>query len=156
LCRTDLKVDAASPADVAAIEKKTRHLTVNATLSPRRVQPRGRTRITATIVPNPGLHVYAPGSSYRAVALALSPNARLTGTAGTYPAPTTYHYAPLNEDVAVYSRPFTLTLDVALGDVPAATRTVAIGAVLSYQACDDSNCYLPTTVPLSWTVQIVR
>jgi hypothetical protein len=31
--------------------------------------------------------------------------------------------------------------------------TLTIKGTLRYQACDDTTCYLPTTVPAEWTIK---
>ena len=42
-------------------------------------------------------------------------------------------------------------------EAPAALRemkTMTIAATLSYQACDDTLCFVPQSVPLSWTINV--
>ena len=77
-----------------------------------------------------------------------------------YPASETYFFAPLNERVPVYQKPFRLTREVYVEASPEAaaalgTRTsLTLSGRLEYQACDDKICYNPTSVPLSWTLAI--
>ena len=56
----------------------------------------------------------------------------------------------LKETQRVYAKPFRITQEVTLGaDAP---ETLTVKGTLRYQACDDTICYLPVTVPVSWTV----
>lgn len=67
----------------------------------------------------------------------------------------------MNEHVAVYQKPFRLVQDVMIDPSPqrmAALKDVTsltITATLDYQACDDKVCFIPQSVPLSWTVSLV-
>jgi hypothetical protein len=58
--------------------------------------------------------------------------------------------------VLVYSDPFKLTMDIAVGTVPPRAGSLKITGTLSYQACDDRVCYLPESVPLEWVVPVRR
>jgi hypothetical protein len=77
-----------------------------------------------------------------------------------YPPSEIYVFAPLNERVPVYQRPFTLRQELALDDGPEARAgwrgrtSLTLTGVLAYQACDDKVCFNPVTVPLSWTLPL--
>jgi hypothetical protein len=105
------------------------------------------------------MRVYAPGNSgYAPVTLTIDTATGLTSGATKYPKADEYVFVPLNERVKVYSAPFRLMREVTLATKPGAAP--ASGAVpglvitgrLDYQACDDKVCYLPQTLPLTWTV----
>jgi len=34
-------------------------------------------------------------------------------------------------------------------------KSITIAGRLSYQACDKATCYLPTSIPLTWELQIL-
>jgi hypothetical protein len=78
-----------------------------------------------------------------------------------FPKAEKFFFAPLKETQLVYSAPFRIAIDIALAS-PASLRqagikpgaTMKIEGTLRYQACDDEICYLPETVPVSWTVQV--
>jgi hypothetical protein len=135
----------------------TDHLTVAATLAPLQLPRGGRVTLTATVTPKPGMHVYAPGSRYRAIKLAANSPFRLEAPL-TYPKPELYTFKPLNEQVPVYNAPFRLLAEIALDTSrPMVTPLrrplpVTLKASLDYQACDNRYCYLPESVPLRWTV----
>ena len=73
-----------------------------------------------------------------------------------------YHFEPLDEDVPVYQEAFTLLqeavvdasaeAEVALAELDALT----LSGSFDYQACDDAICYPPTSVPLSFTLDLER
>jgi len=152
--------DAAARPRAAIVEHETAHLSVRAALSPDAVAPGSRVSIVVDIVPKPGMHVYAPGTEYRPIALVLEPHALLHMHEPVYPEPTLYLFKPLNEAVLVYGRPFRLVRDVTAGRTAAhqaklrKQKTVTIAGALEYQACDDRVCYLPASVPVGWTVRI--
>jgi DsbC/DsbD-like thiol-disulfide interchange protein len=114
------------------------------------------------VSPKTGMHVYAPGTKSRAVAITIDANPALNVHNTVYPPPSAYLFRPLNENVLVYERPFRLTLNITAGDTPAqhavlnARSRLTIKGQLSYQACDDRVCYLPTSVPFEWSVKIAR
>ena len=107
------------------------------------------------------MHVYAPGKhDYQVVGLTLTPQpwAKLEST--KYPASEKYFFAPLNETVEVYSKPFRLTRELTLLDTDDARKalagqsTVTISGQLEYQACDDKVCYQPGKVPVRFEVTV--
>ena len=66
----------------------------------------------------------------------------------------------LNETQLVYSKPFRITEDIAIAATPeakkraAAGETVTLTGTVRYQACNDTICFLPTTVPVTWTITL--
>ncbi|MGE0460805.1 MAG: hypothetical protein AB7Q16_05510 [Vicinamibacterales bacterium] len=77
-----------------------------------------------------------------------------------HPASEIYFFEPLNERVPVYQRPFTLRQELvveATRDAERALRqrtSLRLEATFEYQACDDTVCYNPVSVPLAWTVSL--
>jgi hypothetical protein len=78
-----------------------------------------------------------------------------------FPKPEKYFFAPLKETQLVYSKPFRIVQNVTLaaatalreaGHTPASAVTIT--GKLRYQACDDTICYFPKDLPVSWTVKI--
>ena len=58
----------------------------------------------------------------------------------------------LNETQLVYAKPFRITQQLTLKSPP--SGPVTIKGSVRYQACDDTICYLPKTVPVEWTVTV--
>jgi len=140
------------------ISKTTDHLTVSATLSALTIAPGRRVTLTADVKPKAGMHVYAPGSQYRAVAIKIEPQSPFQLDAPVdYPKPVPYTFKPLNEQVLVYDGPFALVAQIGLDPhkpfvVPLQRINLTLTASFDYQACDDRVCYLPESVPLRWAL----
>lgn len=145
-----------------AARHETDHLVVLTYASDEAIAPGNRFSLILEVTPNPGMHVYAPGShSYRAIAVRLDAQPVLTVHPLAYPPSEIYHFKPLDEHVPVYRKPFVLIQDVTLR-VTAETRERArangarleITGRLEYQACDDKICYAPVDLPVSWAVPL--
>jgi AhpC/TSA family/Disulphide bond corrector protein DsbC len=113
------------------------------------------------VTPGPRVHVYAPGASdYKPVAIGVEPQPGLVLKAPRYPKSEDYFFKPLKEHVPVYQHPFRIVQDVTLD--PSREGTAALKDVASltirgrfdYQACDDTVCFVPQSVPLSWTIGV--
>jgi DsbC/DsbD-like thiol-disulfide interchange protein len=119
--------------------------------------------VRADITPKRGVHVYAPGNaSYTPVSLTIDPQAGIVSGSAKYPKAVEFFFAPLKERIQVFSTGFRLERELTV--TPAASTTLALSAApaltirgaLEYQACDDKVCYLPQTLPLTWTVVLKR
>jgi hypothetical protein len=125
------------------------------------VAPGNRTTLVVHVSPKPRVHVYAPGvSAYRPVTLNIAPDALVRVLPIKYPPSQIYFFKPLNERVPVYQTPFTLLQEIVLEAAPeaelafSAKKELTLTGTLAYQACDDQVCFLPATVPLSWTMKL--
>jgi hypothetical protein len=74
------------------------------------------------------------------------------------------YLAAIQENVPVFEGKFRITQDLtvtpartadALRSVFSKERTISITGDLQYQACDQTVCYPPTSVPVSWQLQIL-
>ena len=117
--------------------------------------------VVLDVSPEKSVHVYAPGvSGYKPIALTVQPQPGLLVRGAQFPKAEDYFFKPLNEHVAVYQRPFRIVQDVAIDASPQAAAglkdrtSLTINAVLEYQACDDKVCFIPQSVPLSWTISL--
>ena len=148
---------------IAAIEGTTAHLTLTAYPSDPSVTVGTRFSIAVEIVPNPDIHVYAPGAEqmgYRVIGLTMAPVPHVRFEPVEFPASELYHFEPLDERVPVYQQPFMLLQEVvvsgaaeveeALAELDALTLT----GTLDYQACNDELCFDPVSVPLSFTLDL--
>ena len=148
---------------IAAIEGTTAHLTLTAYPSDPSVTVGTRFSIAIEIVPNPDIHVYAPGAEqmgYRVIGLTMAPVPHVRFEPVEFPASQIYHFEPLDERVPVYQQPFMLLQEVvvsgaaeveeALAELDALTLT----GTLDYQACNDELCFDPVSVPLSFTLDL--
>jgi len=151
---------AAPAADPRVVSRSTPHLSFTATIAPLTIVPGAKMSIAFNVVPKKGMHVYAPGSKYRPVAIRLETGSPLRVHGSTYPKPSLYLFKPLKEEVKVYDAPFKLAVVVMADDAEALRAHLRGGSqmtvkgTLDYQACDDSVCYLPVAVPFQWTLKV--
>ena len=140
----------------------TDHLQLTTYVSDTVVAPGGVFSLVFEITPRQGIHVYAPGEhSYKIVRVNLAPNPSwLVARPVNYPPSEIYFFAPLKERVPVFQKPFTLTQSMAVSAAPEHRAAVAkvnrmtIKGTLDYQACDDRVCFLPKSIPVSYTVRV--
>ena len=142
-------------ADVI-VARNTPHLSFIAALSPDIVKTGSRLSLIVDVTPKKKMHVYAPGTNYRAITVTLDKNPLLKVSKAVYPKPAIYIFKPLKEQVLVYSDPFRVSMNAGVGTIPRRTARLKITRTLSYQACDDRVCYLPESVPLEWNLTVAR
>jgi len=117
--------------------------------------------VALTATPIPGVHVYAPGNpKYIAVSVTVLPVTGLTIGTPVFPGGDDYFFAPLQESVKVYSKPFVILVPAKVTNAfikaRAADRaaTVTLTGSVDYQACDDKVCFPPQSQPFSVTVPV--
>jgi DsbC/DsbD-like thiol-disulfide interchange protein len=136
----------------------TKHLTIATSASEETVPPGGRVALNIDIAPKPTMHVYAPGQKdYIAVSVTLEGNAAIKPATIQFPKPEKREVKELGETQLVYSKPFRIVQDVVLAKSPApAAGPLTVKGAVKYQACDESICYAPITVPVAWTVTVKK
>ena len=146
---------------VPSPKKETKHLTLTASATPEAAAPGTRISLAVDVAPKPKMHVYAPGQAgYIAITLTLDPDPAFTAGKAKYPAPEKILIRILNETQLVYAKPFRIAQDLTLASTPEIRKRAAGGGSMTikgtvrYQACDDTICYLPTNVPVTWTVKL--
>ncbi len=148
---------------IAAIEGSTAHLKLTAYASDPNVTVGTRFSVAVDVEPNPDIHVYAPGAEamgYRVIAFNLNPVPHLRFEPVEFPASEIYHFEPLDERVPVYQQPFTLMQEAVVSGAPDAEEALAqldaltLTGTLDYQACDDTLCFDPVSVPLTFTLDL--
>ena len=155
-----MKLGGAAPP-VAATTVSTGQLEITTYPSDPAVAPGNRFTIAVAIAPHARMHVYAPGAAnYRVVTLSIAPQPFVRVRPVQFPKSAIYFFKPLNERVPVYQKPFTLLQEVILEGTPQAQAALrgkdalTLNGTLEYQACDDTICFNPATVPLSWTLTL--
>ena len=134
-------------------EKKTetKHLTLATSSTAPVVAAGKRVSLLVDVTPKPEMHVYAPGQDgYIAISLTLEPNPAFTAGKAKYPSGEKIFMEALKETQIVYAKPFRIAQDVTLKGMPG---PLTIKGTVRYQACDDTICYLPTNVPVQWTIK---
>jgi hypothetical protein len=138
------------------------HLQLALEQSDRTGVPGTRITIFAEVRLPADVHVYAPGTQgYKPVKLVLDPIPDLELSPPAYPSSQTLYLPAIKEKVPVYEGTFRISQDVKVsssaqfwGSLGKDGRTVAITGKLEYQACDKTTCYVPTSVPVKWQVQV--
>jgi DsbC/DsbD-like thiol-disulfide interchange protein len=111
----------------------------------------GRVELYLDVAPKLKMHVYAPDKmqTYIPVALTIDAADGVKPLSPKFPTPEKYFFAPLKETQLVYSKPFRIVQEVAL---PSGAGPQRVTGTLRYQACDDTVCYMPQTVKVSWPI----
>ena len=145
-----------------AQQAETPHLAVTWWATDTAVAPGTRLRLVLDVKPKPKMHVYAPGQQELIpISLTLDAVEGLRLHKPEYPKPERYFFAPLKETQLVYSQPFQIRQDVTVEVTPAMrarakepNAAVTISGTLRYQACDDNVCYMPQSIPVSWSLKL--
>jgi hypothetical protein len=137
-----------------SVEKRTDHLKVNAQLSLDKVRPGHRVSLVAQIELPAKMHVYAPGvKGYRPVNLVIEQGPDILVHEMKFPKPRILNLKAIRERVPVYEGRLRLERDFTV--VPGIKgSTVELKATLEYQACDDQICYVPATIPFTFSLPV--
>ena len=108
------------------------------------------------------VHVYAPGAQgYKPIRLAMDAMPEMQFAPATYPESKTLFLPVINERVPVFEGRFRISQDVKVssgaefwGSLGKEGKTFTITAKLEYQACDQTKCYQPTSVPVKWQLLV--
>ncbi len=138
------------------------HLQLALQQSDRNGVPGTRITISAEVRLPTDVHVYAPGTQgYKPVKLVIDPIPDLELSSTVYPASKTLYLPAIKEKVPVYEGIFRISQDVKVssssqfwGSLGKDGKTLTLTGKLEYQACDKTMCYVPTSVPVKWQLQI--
>jgi len=139
------------------------HISLELRQSDSTVFPGNRISLTARIDLPPGVHVYAPGvTGYKPIQLEISPSPEIQLIPPTYPAAKILYLEAIKEKVPVFSGKFQIASDLKIAATPDVMkslgekgRTISVTGQLSYQACDMTKCFVPTSVPVNWQLEIL-
>jgi DsbC/DsbD-like thiol-disulfide interchange protein len=145
----------------AAEPTTTKHLTVSTSAPTDAVAPGTRVSLVVEIAPKPNMHVYAPGQKdFIPVSLTLAATEVVRAETARFPAAEKLEVKELGETHLVYTRPFRIVQDVTIAKSRAVHRSGTRGSslivkgTLTYQACDDTICYAPVSVPVTWMLSL--
>jgi len=124
--------------------------------------PGTRITLAAEVRLPPDVHLYAPGvRGYKPLALVIEPIPQLEFKPAVYPPPKTLYLPAINERVPVFEGTFLISQDVKVnsgsefwGSLGKDGKIFTITAKLEYQACDKTTCYVPTSDPVQWQLQV--
>jgi hypothetical protein len=139
------------------------HLEVAVQQSDRVGVPGGLITLIAEVRLPRDIHVYAPGvKGYKPIELVMdaAPNMKLTPL--IYPRSKVLHMPAINESVPVFEGTFHIRQDLKISSAAEFSSSLgvdgkafAITGKLHYQACDNTTCFLPTSVPVEWQVKVL-
>jgi len=143
-------------------EASTDHASVRWTASNDAIRFGQIVTLTVTVAPEPGLHVYAPGTEGYFVVdwEADAGDGAVEWGETLFPTPKTLRLSAIDGAAPVYDEAFRLVRDVHLPNAKdlrerlAGTEGLILRGTLTYQACDDRVCFLPVTVPLEWRLHL--
>ena len=148
---------------IAAIEGTTAQLKFTAYPSNTTVTNGTRFSLAVDVEPHPNMHVYAPGAEkmgYRVVGFNMNPSELVRFEPVNFPEPEIYHFKPLDEHVEVYQKKFTLLQEAVVNASAEAEElmeeldALTLSGSFDYQACDDAICYLPASIPITFTLEL--
>jgi len=139
------------------------HLSLAVEQSDRTGFPGGRITLTAEVQLPPDVHVYAPGvQGYKSIALVMNSTPGMEYTQVNYPRAKVLYLPAIKERVPVFEGKFRITQDLKVSSAAEFSnslgtdgKTFAITGKLDYQACDTKICFLPTSVPVRWQLQVL-
>ena len=117
------------------------------------VKPGAKAVLFVDVMPNPNIHVYAPGAKdFIPITLKFEAQSNVKVGKLTYPKSETMTFA--DEKVPVFQKPFRLTQEVAVSGSVKPGTSLPIKATVDFQACDDKVCYPPESTAVMWTVTV--
>jgi peroxiredoxin len=140
------------------------HLRLTLEQSDRDVVPGSRVSLIVEVELPPDTHVYSPGvQGYKPVQLILHGVPGIELGPVSYPVSKDLYLEAIQEHVPVFEGKFRVSQDVTVKFSPTSDivrslvstgKKISIAGELKYQACDKSVCYPPTSVPVTWSLQI--
>jgi len=139
------------------------HLQVALEQSDRTGVPGTRITLAAEIRLPPDVHVYAPGAhGYKPVKLVLDELKEIEVKPAVYPQSKTLYLPAIKESVPVFEGAFRINQDLKVsstsefwGSLGKDGKVLNITGKLEYQACDKTTCFVPTSIPVKWQLQVL-
>ena len=124
--------------------------------------PGTRVTLAAEVRLPPDVHVYAPGAQgYKPIKLVIETVPQLELKPAVYPSSKTLFLPAIKESVPVFEGTFRISQDLKVnsgaafwGSLGDDGKLFTITGKLEYQACDKTTCYVPTSVPVKWQLQV--
>jgi Disulphide bond corrector protein DsbC len=138
------------------------HLHLALEQSDRTGVPGTRVTLAAEVRLPADVHVYAPGAQgYKPIELVIDAMPEMDLKPVVYPQSKTMFLPVINERVPVFEGNFRISQDVKVnsgmdfaGSLGKDGKILTIAGKLEYQACDQRKCYMPTSVPVKWQLQV--
>ena len=138
------------------------HLQLVLEQSDRVAVPGTRVTLVAEVRLPADVHVYAPGTKgYKPIQLVIDPIPQMEFKPVVYPQSKTLFLPAIKESVPVFEGTFRISQDVKVGtgsefwgSLAKEGKIFTVTGKLEYQACDKTTCYLPTSLPVKWQLQV--
>jgi hypothetical protein len=131
------------------------HIAIAPSASAASVKPGAKVSLFVDVMPDAGIHVYAPGAKdYQPITLTLAAHDGVALGKVVYPKSEMVFFEPLNETVAVYQKPFRITEEITIAKSARIGTKLTVAGKVNYQACDDKVCFIPASLPVSWTIDV--
>jgi hypothetical protein len=139
------------------------HLRLAAEQSDRTGVPGSRITLIAEVRLPSDIHVYAPGTKgYKSVDLVIDSRPGLELTPAIYPRSKVLYMPAIKEHVPVFEGTFRIQQDLKISSAAEFAnslgtdgKTFTVTGKFAYQACDSKTCFLPTSIPIEWQVQVL-
>ncbi len=125
--------------------------------------PGTRVTLAAEVRLPPDVHVYAPGAEgYKPIKLTIDPVAQLEFKPAVFPPSQILYMPAIKEKVPVFEGTFRITQDVKVSttadfwsSLGKDGKVLEISGKLDYQACNQTECFLPKSIPVKWQLQVL-
>lgn len=139
------------------------HIQLAVTQSDRIAFPGNIVTLTAEVRLPPDVHLYAQGAKgYKPISLTIEPVRGTQAKSAIYPPSKVLYLPAISERVPVYEETFRVRQDLQIaaaaefsGSLGTEGKTIDISGKLEYQACDSKICFLPSSVPVHWQLQVL-
>ncbi len=142
-------------------EAKAKHVKITTTASTPVIRGGQRILLAVDVGIPPGYHLYAPGvEGYHGVDWKFPESPGYKPHPVTFPTPRILYLKAIEEKVPVFEgklhivRDLTVGQDAAVRPLANSENQVTFEGTLRYQACSETLCYPPETVPLKWTFRL--
>jgi hypothetical protein len=138
------------------------HLQLALEQSDRTGVPGTRITLAAEVRLPPDVHVYAPGTQgYKPIKLVMDEMKEMELKPAVYPPSKILFLAAIKERVPVFEGTFRISQDLKVsstsefwGSLGKDGKAFTITGKLEYQDCDKTMCYVPTSIPVKWQLQV--
>ena len=139
------------------------HIQLAVTQSDRIAFPANRITLTAEVRLPSDVHVYAPGTKgYKPASLTLEPVPGAQVKSSVYSRSKILNLPAINERVPVFEGTFRIREELQVATaaefssaLPTEGKTLEIKGKFEYQACDSKICFVPSSVPVRWQLQVL-
>jgi hypothetical protein len=139
------------------------HLGLTLAQSDHVVAPGSRVSLIAEITLPSDVQVYSPGVlRYKPLELDVVRIDDIELASQAFPKSKTLFLRAIHEKASVFAGNFRVTQDLKINSarpysdaLPSDGKAATVSGLLKYQACDATTCYLPTSVPVKWQLQVL-